>query len=109
MLARHRRPHTGDEDGGGVRTTRVWRRVLGVERTVIESVNLETDGPGQEVLIARVRVKPVRRGAVRAACAAARGYDTSPDPRRWRGLDVGATPVFLQARRSRVSYREHGW
>jgi len=34
-----------------VRTTRVWRRVLGVEHTVIESVELETDGRGQEVLV----------------------------------------------------------
>ena len=39
-----------------MRTSRVWRRVLGVEHTVIESVDLETDGRGQEVLVARVRV-----------------------------------------------------
>ena len=31
--------------------------MLGVEQTVIESVELETDGRGQEVLVARVRVK----------------------------------------------------
>jgi len=31
--------------------------VLGVEHTVIESVGLETDGRGREVLVARVRVK----------------------------------------------------
>ena len=40
-----------------MRTTRLWRRVLGVEHTVIESVDLETDARGQEVLLARVRVK----------------------------------------------------
>ena len=40
-----------------MRTTRVWRQVLGVEHTVIESVDLETDGRGGEVLVARVRVK----------------------------------------------------
>lgn len=35
---------TAAEDGNGVRTTRVWRRLLGVENTVIESVDLEPDG-----------------------------------------------------------------
>jgi transposase len=40
-----------------VRTTRVWRRLLGVEQTVIESVELETDERGRQLLVARVRVK----------------------------------------------------
>jgi hypothetical protein len=40
-----------------VRTTRVWRRVLGVEHTVIEWVDLESDGRGREVLVAQVRPK----------------------------------------------------
>jgi hypothetical protein len=30
----------------GVRTTGIWRRVLGVEPTVIEPVELEADGQG---------------------------------------------------------------
>jgi transposase len=91
-----------------VRTTRVWRRVLGVEHTVIESVDLQSDGPGQEVLVARVRVKA---GAARRCSRCRRrcpGYDTSPAPRRWRGLDLGTTRVYLQARTCRVSCREHG-
>jgi hypothetical protein len=33
---------------------RVWRRVLGVEHTVIEWVDLESDGRGGEVLVAQV-------------------------------------------------------
>ena len=91
-----------------MRTTRVWRRVLGVEHTVIESVDLETDRRGQEVLVARVRVKA---GAARRCSRCQRrcpGYDTSAEPRRWRGLDLGTTQVFLQATTSRVSCPRHG-
>lgn len=91
-----------------MRTTRVWRRVLGVEHTVIESVELETGVRGEEVLVARVRVKA---GAARRCSRCHRrcpGYDTSAKPRRWRGLDLGSTRVFLQARTSRVVCAEHG-
>jgi transposase len=75
---------------------------------VIESVDLETDGRGQELLIAQVRVKA---GAARRCSRCRRrcpGYDTSPAPRRWRGLDLGTTQVFLQATTSRVSCAQHG-
>jgi transposase len=36
------------------------------------------------------------------------GYDSSAKPRRWRGLDLGSTRVFLQAATRRVSCPEHG-
>src|SRR5262245_12730924 len=36
------------------------------------------------------------------------GYDTSAKPRRWRGLDLGSTQVFLQATTRRVLCPEHG-
>ena len=65
-----------------MRTTRVWRRVLGVEHTVIESVNLESDGRGREVLVTRVRPKAgvaCRCSRCGRRCAS---YDTSAKPRR---------------------------
>ena len=76
---------------------RVWRRVLGVEHTVIEWVDLEPDGRVGEVLVAQVRPKAGvawRCSRCGRRCA---GYDTSTKPRRWRGLDLGSTQVFLQA------------
>lgn len=82
--------------------------MLGVEHTVIESVELEPDGRGGEVVIARVRPKA---GAVRRCSRCQRrcpGYDTSAEPRRWRSLDLGSTPVYLQATTRRVACPEHG-
>ena len=91
-----------------MRRTRVWRRVLGLEHTVIESVDLETDGRGQEVLVAQVRPKVSAARRCSRCQRRCPGYDTSPAARRWRGLDLGTTQVFLQARTLRVSCREHG-
>jgi transposase len=86
-----------------VRTTRVWRRLLGVEHTVIESVDLESDGRGGERLVARVRPKVAYRSRCSRCDQRCPGYDASPTPRRWRSLDLGTTPVFLQASTYRVA------
>jgi transposase len=82
--------------------------VLGVEHTVIEWVDLEPDRRGGEVLVAQVRPKA---GVARRCSRCERrcpGYDTSAKPRRWRGLDLGSTQVFLQATTRRVLCPEHG-
>ena len=82
--------------------------MLGVAHTVIESVELETGERGEEVLVARVRVKA---GAAQRCSRCHRrcpGYDTSATPRRWRSLDLGSTRVFVQASTHRVSCPEHG-
>ncbi len=91
-----------------MRTTRVWRRLLGAEHTVIESVGLEPDGRGGEVLVAQVRAKA--GVAFRCSRCGRRcpGYDTEQQPRRWRGLDWGTTRVYLQATMRRVSCPVHG-
>lgn len=91
-----------------MRTTRVWRRVLGVEHTVIESVGLEPDGRGGERLVARVRAKVAYRSRCSRCDRRCPGYDASSAPRRWRSLDLGTTPVFLQANTRRVACPEHG-
>jgi transposase len=87
----------------------VWKVLLGVERhVVVEGVDLEVADGGEAVLVASVR--PVRRRVLRCGQCQRRspGYDRGEGRRRWRGLDLGTTRVFLEAEAPRVSCREHG-
>jgi transposase len=81
--------------------------VLGVQHTVVERVGLETVG-GREVLVATVR--PTRSRQHRCGRCGRRSprYDNGEGPRRWRGLDLGTTQVFLRADAPRVACAEHG-
>jgi transposase len=89
----------------------VWKVLLGVEEhVVVEAVELEVCDEGEVVVVASVR--PARRRASR--CGRCRrpcpGYDRGEGRRRrrWRGLDLGTTRVFLEAEAPRVRCREHG-
>ena len=75
---------------------------------MVESVGLEPDGRGGEQLIARVRPKAGVASRCSRCGRRCPGYDVSKEPRRWRGLDMGTTPVFLQATTRRVSCPSHG-
>lgn len=88
-----------------MRNARVWRVLLGVEKAVVEGVHFDE---AERVLI--VRVRPVRGvrdrcGLCRRRCAR---YDGGTSRRRWRGLDMGAVTVMLQADAPRVRCAEHG-
>ena len=91
-----------------MRISRVFKVVLGVEHTVIESVDLEVAAGGELVVVAVVR--PTRRRGNRCPhCGrGCRGYDQGGGPRRWRGLDLGTVRVFLEAAAPRVSCPVHG-
>lgn len=86
----------------------LWRRLLGVEKTVVEDVEIEEDPDGSVSLVARVR--PTKRAAARCGrCGRRAGlYDRGPGRRRWRGLDFGEVMVFLEAEVPRVACAEHG-
>jgi transposase len=89
----------------GVRNARVWRALLGVEKTVIERVEFDEDS---ELLVAHVRaVKGARGrcGRCRRRCAR---YDAGEGRRRWRTLDLGIVRAELEAQAPRVSCPEHG-
>jgi transposase len=87
----------------------VWKVLFGVEQhVVVEAVELEVGDDGQVVVVASVR--PVRRRASRCGQCLRRcpGYDRGQGRRRWRGLDLGTTRVFLESEAPRVRCREHG-
>lgn len=86
-----------------MRGGRVWARLVGVERTVVEDVDFDGD-------VVVVAVRPVSRerrrcGICRRRCP---GYDEGEGRRRWRALDLGTIRCYLEAEAPRVSCRRHG-
>ena len=83
----------------------VWKRLLGVERVVVE------DWYFQEVEgLFVVHVRPTKRERGRCSICRRRcgGYDAGAGPRRWRALDLGTVQAYLEADMPRVSCAEHG-
>jgi len=90
-----------------VRGIRIWQRLLGLSRVVIESVTIEEAG-GSDLLVVGVRPG---RGAVRrcGVCGVrAPWYDRGGGRRRWRHLDFGVIRVVVEAAAPRVDCPEHG-
>jgi len=86
-----------------VRRVRVWARLLGVERTVVEGVEFDDDAL---VVAVRPGWRERRRcGICRRRCP---GYDEGEGRRRWRALDLATTRCYLEAEAPRVSCRRHG-
>jgi transposase len=101
-----------DEPGYGVRSSRIWTRLLGVDKTVIDSMEAEegVDPGGSEdvVIVAHVRPAKGRRqrcGVCERRCAR---FDNGEGRRRWRALDFGSVRAFIEADAPRVSCPEHG-
>jgi len=88
-----------------VRFATVWQRLLGVERTVVDQVVFDDD---EGAVVASVRP---RKGATRRCGVCARRcawYDRGEGRRRWRTLDLGSVPAWLEADAPRVSCPTHG-
>lgn len=86
---------------------RVWKRLVGVDHTVIESVDLEGD-EGVETVLVKVRPTWSRRGRCSQCDRRCGGYDRGGGRRRWRALDLGSVIVELEAEAPRVRCRDHG-
>ena len=87
-----------------MRGTRVWARLLGLQRAVIKGVWI--GGEGEVVVCAR----PGWRERDRCGICRRRspGFDLGDGRRRWRALDLGTTLAFVEADAPRVSCRRHG-
>ena len=89
-----------------MRNARLWRVLLGVEKAVVEGVELVDGHDG--LVIAHVRPARAARGRCGICRRRCSGYDTGEGRRRWRALDLGTVQVVLEADAPRVSCREHG-
>jgi transposase len=87
-----------------VRGIRVWARLLGLARAVVEDVWI--DEHGAVVVAARPRAR--ERGRCPHCRRRSAGYDYGEGRRRWRALDLGTTYAFVEAEAPRVCCRRHG-
>ncbi|MGH3117090.1 MAG: ISL3 family transposase [Gaiellales bacterium] len=88
-----------------MRPTRVWKRLLGLWRVVVEDVRFE-EREGALVVAVRPQARERSRcGVCRRRCP---GYDWGEGRRRWRALDLATTPCFLEAEAPRVECEAHG-
>lgn len=83
----------------------VWRRLLGVEQAVIERVEFEEE---EGAIIAAVRPRRGQRDRCGRCGRKAPRYDAGEGRRRWRALDLGTAPTYLEADAPRVGCAEHG-
>ena len=92
------------ESGNDVRGIRVWARLVGLRRAVIEDVRI---GEAGEFVVA---ARPSWRERDRCGVCRRRspGFDLGAGRRRWRALDLGTTLAFVEAQAPRVTCRRHG-
>jgi len=88
-----------------VRNARVWQRVLGLARTVIETVVFDEE---LEAVVASVRPRKGARKRCGRCGRRAPWFDRGEGRRRWRALDLGTLPVWLEADAPRVNCPTHG-
>ena len=88
-----------------MRDVSLWRCLLGVEETVIEDVDFDSD-VGEFVVSVRPAAR--RRGRCGRCRAPAARYDAGRGRRRWRALDLGTVRAWIEADAPRVRCREHG-
>lgn len=86
-----------------MRGVRVWARLVGLLRAVVEDVFLD-----EEDVVVCVRPRARERGRCplcRRRCAR---EDWGDGRRRWRALDLGMVKAFVEAEAPRVNCKRHG-
>lgn len=87
-----------------MRTTRVWARLLGLRRAVVEDVGVGDQG--ELVLAARPSWR--ERGRCGICRRRSPRFDQGEGRRRWRALDLGTTFAYVEADAPRVRCARHG-
>jgi transposase len=87
-----------------MRGIRVWARLFGLRRAVVEDVRTGSEG---EVIVS---ARPGWRDRDRCGVCRRRspGADQGAGRRRWRALDLGTTLAYVEAESPRVRCRRHG-
>ena len=88
-----------------MREKSVWQQAFGLAHTVVERVDFDDHA---EAVIVSVRPAARARGRCGRCGRRSPGYDQGSGRRRWRALDLGTTPVFIEAASPRVRCRTHG-
>jgi transposase len=89
-----------------VRSARVWQRLLGLRRTVIEAARIEDTDDGDLLGGGASRRGELPRCG--RCLRPARWYDRGGGRRRWRHLDFATVRVVIEADTPRVACAEHG-
>lgn len=87
-----------------MRNKRIWARLLGLGKAVVEAVELTADG----AIVVAVRPRFTQRDRCPHCRRRCPGYDLGEGRRCWRALDLGTTFCLLEADAPRVSCQEHG-
>lgn len=90
-----------------MRSARIWQRLLGLRRTVIEAARIEDTDDG-DLLVVTVRPRRGELPRCGRCRRPARWYDRGGGPRRWRHLDFATVRVVIEAHSPRVACAEHG-
>src|SRR5205814_5347294 len=84
---------------------RLWARLVGIEKAVVERVVFDE---GEAVVMVWVRPARGQRHRCGVCRRRAPGYDQGDGRRRWRALDLGRVRVFVEADAPRVCCPRHG-
>jgi transposase len=88
-----------------VRNATLWRRLLGVEKTIVEGIDLDVVSG---ILVASVRPTVSMRNRCGSCRKRSPRFDGGAGRRRWRSLDAGSVQVVLEADAPRVTCPIHG-
>jgi len=76
---------------------------------IVDAIDAEEEEDGEIAgLVVSVRLRRDQAGRCGVCRRHCPQYDRGPGPRRWRALDLGVIPTFLEAEVPRVQCQEHG-